>query len=71
MENLEQQILTQIQKLYPSLTEMEARQAGHNMRQYFEIVVEIQSDDSNLATGGIDNLRKGSTMKERSKLLKS
>lgn len=70
MENLEEEILIAARKLYPTLTETEAKQAGRNLCRYFEIVCEIEWKEAAAHKTEFDITGAGPSIKERSNCLK-
>ena len=56
-----------LRRLYPTLTEEDLREAEANLRRYFEIVWEIQSERcSSTSEGQFDSARPSPMIKERS-----
>ncbi|HEV2523420.1 MAG TPA: hypothetical protein VGT24_13655 [Candidatus Acidoferrales bacterium] len=71
VDYLDEEILIAVRKLYPTLTESEAKKAGQTLCRYFEIVCEIQ--DEGVAAHGpqVDTVGEGSSIRERSNSLKT
>jgi hypothetical protein len=71
MENLEEEILISVRKLYPTLTEAESRQAGQNLRRYVETVFEVRCEEMGAPRSKVDNAGTGPSIRERSNSLKN
>jgi hypothetical protein len=71
MGRLDEEILISVRKLYPTLTESEAKKAGQALCRYFEIVCEIQDEEAAADEARVDTVGEGSSIRERSSSLKT
>jgi len=70
MNHLDGKILIAVRKLYPTLTESEAKKAGQTLCRYFEIVCEIQDEEAAAHGAQVDTVSEGPSIRERSNSLK-
>jgi hypothetical protein len=63
MDYLDAEILIAVRKLYPTLTESEAKNAARTLCRYFEIVFEMDEEEG-VRASEVDTVDEGSNIKE-------